>query len=265
MPSHEISLSERVQSAYMQLSAVASDLNAVSDELGKSIADLDLALKKLNLGVSVWVALGGWCDEQNDYYHEELGYAKIGGKWGIALRTVSGNHSNPPEDEVEELWLFNDGPRNLRLSAIGKIPELLERLSTEAIETAKKIKGKLAEAQEVAEAVKSAANINRVPFKSKPVLPPMKIASAALNVGAIREAILQAMQAGGSQMLVHALEEGLWSGEGNLVSVQVAMSDAMIDVAYTSQQAKLSEEAASRVASRAIKVRLVGTMRQVRK
>ena len=43
------------------------------------------------------------------------------------------------------------------------------------------------------------------------------------------------------------------------------MSDAMIGVAYTSQQEKLSEEAASRVASRAIKIRLVGKARQVRK
>ena len=33
-------------------------------------------------------------------------------------------------------------------------------------------------------------------------------------VDAIREAVLQAMETGGSQMLVHALEEGHWSGAG---------------------------------------------------
>jgi DNA polymerase-3 subunit gamma/tau len=89
-----------------------------------------------------------------------------------------------------------------------------------------------------------------------------EIASEALNAGldvdAIRAAVLQAMEAGGSQMLVHALEEGEWSGEGNLVSVQVGMSDAMIGVSYTRDQERLSGQAASRVAGRAVKVRLVG-------
>jgi DNA polymerase-3 subunit gamma/tau len=82
--------------------------------------------------------------------------------------------------------------------------------------------------------------------------------SAGLDVDAIRGAVLEAMETGGSQMLVHALEEGEWSGEGNLVSVQVGMSDAMIGISYTREQEKLSGQAASRVAGRTVKVRLVG-------
>jgi DNA polymerase III subunit gamma/tau len=82
--------------------------------------------------------------------------------------------------------------------------------------------------------------------------------NAALDVDAIREAVLQAMETGGSQMLVHTMEEGEWSGEGNLVSVRVGMSDAMIGVSYTREQEKLSGQAASRVSGRAVKVRLVG-------
>ena len=39
------SFSERVSSSYHQLSLAASHLNLVSDELGKSIAILDAALK----------------------------------------------------------------------------------------------------------------------------------------------------------------------------------------------------------------------------
>ncbi len=81
---------------------------------------------------------------------------------------------------------------------------------------------------------------------------------AALDVDAIREAVLQAMETGGSQMLVHALEEGDWSGEGNQVSIQVAMSANMIELSYTREQEKLSSQAATRVAGRAVKVRLVG-------
>jgi hypothetical protein len=156
MSSNDGSLAERVQSSYLQLSAVASDLNTVSDELGKSIAEIDAALKKLSLGISVWVEITRWEGDELDYYTQDIGYAKVGGKWGVALRTVSGNHNYPDRDDVEQ-WLFNDGPRKLRLAAIEKLPELLKKLSEEAVETTKKIKDRLAEAQEVAAAVKHAA------------------------------------------------------------------------------------------------------------
>jgi len=123
------------------------------------VADLDTAFKKLNLGISVWVHIySGDDDRDMSFWSQDLGYAKIGGKWGIALRTVAGDYQNPDEASVEE-WLFNESPRHLRLSAIGKIPELLEKLSKEAAETAEKIKGKLAEAQEVAAAVKVASEV----------------------------------------------------------------------------------------------------------
>jgi hypothetical protein len=168
-------LSERVQESYRQLYGVAADLNAISDELGKSIQELDAALKKLNLGVSVWVLIRGGNEAPEDpaeHWSEELGYAKVGGKWGIALRTISGNYAYPERDDVEA-WLFNDAPRHLRLSAIGKIPELLDALSKEAAETSAKIMGKLAEAQEVAAAVKSASEpLKRVlgPMTRPPVV-----------------------------------------------------------------------------------------------
>jgi len=90
------------------------------------------------------------------------------------------------------------------------------------------------------------------------VAPAAEVVSTPLDVDAIREAVLQAMESGGSQMLVHALEEGEWSAEGNLISVQVDMSEAMIGVSYTREQEKLSNQAASQAAGRAVKVRLVG-------
>jgi DNA polymerase-3 subunit gamma/tau len=100
------------------------------------------------------------------------------------------------------------------------------------------------------------------------VAPKLEIASAELNAplnanqaldtDAIREAVLTAMEAGGSQMLVHALEEGHWSAEGNVVSVQVEMSQAMIEISYARDQERLANQAAAKAAGRAIKVRLVG-------
>ncbi len=91
------------------------------------------------------------------------------------------------------------------------------------------------------------------------VAPRMESANsaAALDVNAIREAVLQEMETGGSQMLTHALEEGHWTGEGNQVSIQVQMSSGMIELSYTKDQEKVANQAASKVAGRAVKVRLM--------
>jgi hypothetical protein len=162
--SNNESLVSRVETSYRKLSAVASDLNFTSDELGKSISELDAALKKLNLGISAWVTIRREVDDDGSFQNEDLGYDKIGGTWGIGLRTVAGTY-NDPENAGSNWWLFNEGPRSLRISAIEKIPELLEKLSTESDETAKRIRGRLAEVQEVAAVVKKAAEepVKRTP------------------------------------------------------------------------------------------------------
>jgi len=158
MPTERESLSAKVQSSYQQLSKVAADLNAVSDELGKSIAELDAALKKLNLGVTTWIQVQLVRDPQTaDFEGDYLGYAKVGGKWGIALRKTSGNYNYAPDEPPEE-WPFNEGPRELRLEAIEKIPELLNKLSEAATKMAANVRDRLGEAQQVAEAIKLVAN-----------------------------------------------------------------------------------------------------------
>ncbi|HEV2644963.1 MAG TPA: hypothetical protein VGU46_01220 [Acidobacteriaceae bacterium] len=149
------SLAQRVSTSFSQLSTVASNLNAISDELGKSVAQIDAALKNLNLGITVWVKIRDWDhgeSEDHEHWSEHLGYAKNSGKWGISLKRVEGNHRNPERDRVEA-WLFNDAPRSLRLEAIEAIPALLEQMSVEGTQTAKKIQEKLADVQAVAAVV----------------------------------------------------------------------------------------------------------------
>jgi hypothetical protein len=124
-------LAARVQKSYKILSAVATDLNKSSDRLGESLAALDAALRKLNLGVSTWVHFHEWHSEDRySYYFEEIGYVKIGGKWGIAIRTVDGDE-NHDTDKVDA-WSFNEAPRALRVRAIAKVPELLDKLIQDA-------------------------------------------------------------------------------------------------------------------------------------
>lgn len=150
-------LTERVQASYKQLSLAANSLNAASDDLAKAISVLDAALQKLNLGVSAWVQLSGNEDPDiSTWWSRGVGYTKIHDKWGIALRTAKGNY-NFPDDDSEELWLFNDAPRWMRIEAVGKIPDLLEALLKQAEDTTKKIKNKTTQAYELAAAMTKVA------------------------------------------------------------------------------------------------------------
>src|SRR5271167_4718017 len=107
MASDNPPLPERAAKYYSQLQSVAIQLNAVSDQLGKSINEIDSALKSLNLGISVWVkiqaGLGGDVNETY-FWSRDVGYSKIEGKWGISLRKVEGDY-NAPEAEILEQWL----------------------------------------------------------------------------------------------------------------------------------------------------------------
>lgn len=86
------------------------------------------------------------------YRIRELGYSKVGGTWGIALRELTGNDSYP-EDGTEESWLFNDAPRVHRIEAVEWLPQLLEKLIADADSATKKIKEKAQLAQELASAI----------------------------------------------------------------------------------------------------------------
>lgn len=146
------SFSERVSSSYRQLSLAASHLNLVSDELGKSIAVLDSALKKLNLGLATWLRLDRWEDAFGNYSTRYLGYAKVNNRWGIALRTVTGSN-NTPEDATVEEWLFNDAPRALRIEAVEKLPDLFDSLIKEADATIRKVKAQTLSARQLASSI----------------------------------------------------------------------------------------------------------------
>jgi hypothetical protein len=123
-----------------RLSASAAVLNAVSDELSKPIAQIDAALKALNLGVTAWVEFAGQIDHNaGQFWDRSIGYTKVSGKWGIAISTSSGSFGDEPD---EELWLFGDAPRSYRLEAVDKLPELIEKLVGAADETAVKLKDK---------------------------------------------------------------------------------------------------------------------------
>jgi len=252
MSDEEIPLSERVASYYSQLSSVAADLNAVSDELGKSIGEIDAALKKLNLGIATWVTIssgnGNRYHEDYSYWSRDIGYAKVGGKWGISLRKVDGDYQAPDEETVEA-WPFNEAPRSIRLEAIDKIPTLIETLSRDAIETTKKIRARLGEAKEVAEAIKGAGNRPaqtppRTPYidltrvtkpgdvikavldkkqREQAAAPEAVAAPAlgALDLDSLRHSAVLAMRNAGHGSAAELLNTGSWAVDGSGLRIEV--------------------------------------------
>lgn len=146
--------SERLASAYKRLAASAEVLSTASDEFAKPISQLDEALKKLDLGLLTWERVSGGQDDDS-YWRRDVGYARIGRTWGLAIRKINGNHAYP-DDETIEQWLFNEAPRSYRIEALDKLPDLLEELIKNSDKTAKKLKEKAVEAQELAIALNAA-------------------------------------------------------------------------------------------------------------
>lgn len=157
-------LPERVSAAFGKLTATATKLNAVSDELARPISVIDEALQKLNLGVSAWVKVAGEFDhDTGEFWDHSVGYDKVSRRWGIAIRTRSGNEFLQ-QGHVEE-WRFNDAPRSNRLEALDQLPELLEELVKVASDTADALKNKLATTKQVATTIRQVASSTRPPRK----------------------------------------------------------------------------------------------------
>jgi hypothetical protein len=157
-----IPLIERVANSIQQLSAAAQDLNTVSGELGKAITAIDTVLQALNIGIPTWTRIAGGDDlpDETGFWRRELGYAKIGSRWGIALQEISGDY-NYPERYSCESWHFSDAPRWLRIEGAGKIPELIDELIKKTRETTQEIKTKTVEVNELATAIAQAAGNNK--------------------------------------------------------------------------------------------------------
>jgi hypothetical protein len=145
-PSHPSSA--RISQTFKDLAASAAQLNAASDELAKAIAPIDAALKKLNVGVTVWHQYVGSDDEHGGYWGRFIGYAKVSGKWGLALSIASGNTQYGPDEDGEE-WLYNEAPRSMRLEALDHIPALLETLVKQVSNAATELKKKSEQAHEL--------------------------------------------------------------------------------------------------------------------
>jgi hypothetical protein len=142
----------RFQESFKLLSDNASSLNNLSDRIGKIVSRLDAQFQTLNTGISGWVPFQEWFEENGSNWSEEVGYDKINGKWGLAIRVKSAHDGGDDFDSFEQ-WLFNDAPRVLRLKAIDKLPELFELLAEEVAKNKKLVEQKVTELSELANSI----------------------------------------------------------------------------------------------------------------
>ena len=112
-----------------------------------------------NLGVSAWVTVQCGDDVDNSAVYswsEQLGYNRIGRKWGLTLRRIEG-YEGKLESIEEEKWPFNDAPRSLRIMAVPKIPELIKKLDGEAREMVEQVSASINSAAPLVEAIEISA------------------------------------------------------------------------------------------------------------
>ncbi len=122
-------------------SSTAASLNKASDELTEAVTVLDEAIKNLNIGLTVWHSFAWGYVEPPEYSADQIGYAKVNGKWGIALRHIWGNEAFD-DDHSDGPWLFGEAPRQMRIRAADHFPKLIQTLVKESTETAKKLRAK---------------------------------------------------------------------------------------------------------------------------
>src|SRR5262249_50089115 len=86
-------------------------------------------------------------DEYSRFVDRCVGYAKVTGEWGLAIRRRDGLD----EEFDTEKWRFGDAPRQYRLEAVDKLPELLEGLLEQAAEATQEIQRKVEATRQIAE------------------------------------------------------------------------------------------------------------------
>ena len=150
--------SERVANAFKTLVASAQSINDTSGELGKPIASLERALKRLNLGVACWTKISGESDGLY-FRNHDVGYAysRSHGSWCLAIRLIEGREGDPPPD-YEQTWAFGEAPHYLRIRAVDKLPELIEALVEVTDATTSRLKKQVAPARQLAAAANELIN-----------------------------------------------------------------------------------------------------------
>jgi hypothetical protein len=143
---------DRLQNSLQELTSSANKLNSLSDELNKQVSDVESAVNKIGIGLSANVNTETWSDERGEKYDIwRICYEKHAGKWGFTIEHLWG-HEGFEDSAESETWAFKDAPREHRLRAVEKIPDLIDALVKKSNEFATDVSTVMSYAQGLAAA-----------------------------------------------------------------------------------------------------------------
>lgn len=142
----------KLHASLEELATSADNLNALSDQLNKQVAEVESSLNRTGIGLSANVNTETWSDERGEQYDIwRICYEKHLNKWGLTIEHLWG-HEGFPDSGSSETWAFKDAPREHRLKAVEKIPELIDALVKKSKEFASDISVTMSYAQGLAAA-----------------------------------------------------------------------------------------------------------------
>jgi hypothetical protein len=147
-------MATQMKSALKNLASVSQSLNQVSDELATQLVEIEKAINGYGLGVTAWVTIRiteieSEVGQMPWSAMDELRYAKLEGKWGLVWVSYV---AEDPENTWREKFL-RESPRDIRLLAVKKLPELITELAKKAAEVCSDATERVREAREISAAL----------------------------------------------------------------------------------------------------------------
>jgi hypothetical protein len=147
-----------VQTNLEKLASAAKTINELSDQLTHEVSQIEGAVNEFNLGIETNVRIESWASEQGNSGLWRLAYGKMAGKWGFFVEYLSEWPERGPDAETYESWLFKDSPREQRLKAVEKIPDLLAALVKKSGELAETVTRKVNYARDLSGTIRKKGN-----------------------------------------------------------------------------------------------------------
>jgi hypothetical protein len=128
--------SSALPGALARARSLASEMGAVTDELNRSIAEAEKAIAELKLGVTASVTIESDENEATGVsWWRDLSFGKEKQVWRLLLETSV-------DGEMEDSSPLVNASRAIRLQAVDRFPELVEKLIETAGKEVEQVKAK---------------------------------------------------------------------------------------------------------------------------
>jgi hypothetical protein len=126
-------MAKSLEDVLLSLSAASQSLNEKSNLLNKQILEVQHALQKLSLGIEAYVEIYSTMDRSGEKHVYQVGYTRLGGKWALA----AADYFTGDADETWNEQTLLEAPRTIRIQAVEKFPDLIQKLVEKVNEAAR--------------------------------------------------------------------------------------------------------------------------------